>query len=189
MNKSNFTACKSVENQFRINPDAIQRLVDALNQAYTRKVLNVHWAHIQNDRAYGVDAFLETDDCNLRAVDFKFRRANAFDAWVNIETLGNIAKNQIGWAGKVTKARDIVWIRFHQNGVITEVVLCNAERLRELVTTRISELREAGEARISKSDGKHGSWMGEFVAVTPSALKKLLPVDACKHVIFAGEPL
>jgi hypothetical protein len=137
-------------------------------------VLAVHWAHALNDRA-GVDAFIEFDGCNIQRVDFKFRSQNAAVDWLTIETIDNIEKNQIGWAGKQSHAQDFIFVRALPNGVISEIVRISAQALRELVCTRLDELRAVGEVKRASSFGKYGSWQGEYVAVSPEALSALIP--------------
>lgn len=182
---TSFTASKAVENQFRVNPQAQLRLIDALNHAYHAKVLAVHWAHQSNDRT-GVDAFIEFERCQIRKVDFKFRRHNTYEQWISIETLSNVAKNQIGWAGKPSKADEIIWVRFHQNSTISDIVLCDAKQLRELVVSRADELRAVGDVKRSSSTGVHNSWQGEFVGIAPEQLRELMPSGSFKHVRLAG---
>lgn len=185
LKSTNFTASKAVENQFRVNTQAQQRLIDALNHAYHAKVLAVHWSHQDNDRT-GVDAFIEFERCQIRKVDFKFRRHNHFQQWISIETLGNVAKNQVGWAGKPSKADEIIWVRFHQNSTITDIVLCDAKQLRELVVSRADELRAVGDVKRSASAGVHNRWEGEFVGIAPAELAALMPANSFKHVRLAG---
>jgi hypothetical protein len=54
-------------------------------------------------------------------------------------------------------------------------VRISAQALRELVCTRLDELRAVGEVKRASSFGKYGSWQGEYVAVSPEALSALIP--------------
>jgi hypothetical protein len=173
-----------MESQWRNNPQMAANLLTALQSVYPNNlILNVHWSHPKNDRK-GVDAFIEFDNCHLSRVDFKFRSHNAQVDWLTIETLSNVEKNQVGWAGKQSHAHDVVFIRALQNGVISDVVRIDANALRELVCTRLDALRAVGVVKRSSSTGKYGSWQGEFVAVSPESLKGL--IDKVLHVNFVG---
>jgi hypothetical protein len=177
----NFETSKAFELQWRTNPQSQERLKAALQKAYPdRKLLNVHWSHNLNDRL-GVDAWLEFSDCVMVAVDFKFRNYRNAAEWVTIETIGDIARNQTGWAGKVTPCREFVFVQSHVNGIISDVLRIDALALRELVCSRGDDLRAAGEVKRSVSTGKYGKWQGEFVVLTPESLVKLLP-NRAKHV-------
>jgi len=177
----NFETSKAFESQWRTNPQAQDRLKAALQKAYpTQKVLNIHWSHNLNDRQ-GVDAWIEFDDCTMLAVDFKFRNYRNTEHWVTIETIGDIARNQVGWAGKATPCREVVFVQSHINGLICDVLRVSCYALRELVCTRSDDLKAAGEVKRSSSTGKYGSWQGEFVVLTPEAVIKLLP-NRAKHV-------
>jgi hypothetical protein len=181
---ANFATSKAFENQWRVNPSMAKTLLDSLAQLYpTNKPLAVHWSHHENDRA-GVDAFIEFSGCLIQKVDFKFRSHNSAVDWVTVETIDNIEKNQIGWAGKPTQANDFVFVRALPNGLITEVVRIDAIALRELVCTRLDDLRAVGTVKRASSFGKFGKWNGEFIAISPDSLAALLPnkVKAVKLV-------
>jgi hypothetical protein len=117
----------------------------------------------------------------MLAVDFKFRNYRNTEQWVTIETIGNIARHKVGWGGKVTPCKEIVFVQSHVNSMISDVLRIDAEALRELVCTRSDDLKAAGEVKRSSSTGKYGSWQGEFVVLTPEAVIKLLP-NRAKHV-------
>jgi hypothetical protein len=181
---ANFATGKAMESQWRTNPTMAKTLLDSLAQLYqSNKPLAIHWAAYENDRA-GVDAFVEFSGCLIQKVDFKFRSHNSAVEWLTIEAIGNIEKNQIGWAGKPSPVNAFVFVRALPNGVITELVRIDAADLRELVCTRLDELRAVGTVKRSPSYGKYGTWMGEYVAVTPDALAALIPnkVKAVKLV-------
>ena len=185
---ANFATGKAMESQWRVNPDMGRALLNSLMPIYpSNKPLAVHWSHPINDRNSGVDAFIEFSGCLIQKVDFKFRSHNSAVDWVTIETIDNIEKNQIGWAGKPTQANDFVFVRALPNGVITEVVRIDAIALRELVCTRGDDLRSAGEVKRASSFGKFGKWNGEFIALSPGDLEALLPnkVKAVKLTVGA----
>jgi hypothetical protein len=176
-----FETSKSFENQWRVNPSMRERLIDALRKAYPdRQLLNIHWSHQLNDKQ-GVDAWLEFNDCTMLSVDFKFRNHRNTDSWVTIETIGDIARHKVGWAGKVTPCNEVLFIQSHVNSMISDVLRVDAEALRELVCTRGDDLRAVGEVKRSSSTGKYGTWQGEFVVLTPDSLVKLLP-NLANHV-------
>jgi hypothetical protein len=181
---ANFATGKAMESQWRNNPQMAANLLTALQSVYPNNlILNVHWSHPVNDKK-GVDAFIEFDNCHVHRVDFKFRSHNAQVDWLTIETLSNVEKNQIGWAGKQTQANDVIFIRALPNGIISDAVRIDARALRELVCTRLDALRAVGTAKRASSFGKYDSWSGEFVAVSPESLKRL--IEKVVHVNFVG---
>ena len=183
---ANFATSKAFENQWRVNPSMAKTLLDSLSPLYpSNKPLAVHWSHPINDRNSGVDAFIEFSGCIIQKVDFKFRSHNSAVDWVTIETVDNIEKNQIGWAGKPTQANDFVFVRALPNGVITDVLRIDAIALRELVCTRLDDLRAVGTVKRAASFGKFGKWNGEFVVLSPDALEALLP-NKVKAVKLTG---
>jgi hypothetical protein len=183
--KQSFESMKAVENVFR-RGTGLDRLTNAL-ATIDKSILAVHWTHESNDRL-GIDAILEHLGGRLSKVDFKFRRATAYTEWVLLETFSNLTTGAFGWASKPSNSDLFAFVRFLPNGFICQVLFVKTKAINDLLNNRYDELLSSGIVRRSGSTGNRGNqWQGEFVAIEPSKLMKLLNMgDYAFHDFMAG---
>lgn len=183
--KQSFESMKAIENVFR-RGTGLDRLTNAL-ATIDQSILAVHWTHEANDRQ-GVDAILEHSGCRTSKVDFKFRRKTEIAEWILLETFSNLATGSKGWASKPSNSDLFAFVRFLPNGFICQVLLVKTKAINDLLNNRYDDLVNVGIVRRSGSTGSRGDqWQGEFVAIEPSKLMKLLRMgDYAFHDFMAG---
>ncbi len=179
-----FSAMKSIEDQFRNNSG---RLLKAI-QTIIPDCLGIHWTHLDNDRL-GVDAILEMKGANVLKIDFKFRRHQAVEEWIILENYSDVEKMKTGWAVDPRKKNDLfIFVRFHNNGAITEIMAVKRRAISHLIVGNYAECAKVGKIKNSKSYATSSSWTGEFIAFTPKQLSSLLqPTDYKYSAIAWGD--
>lgn len=180
-----FSAMKSIEDQFRNNSD---RLLKAI-QKIMPNVLGLHWTNEANDRL-GIDCLLElAGGANVLKVDFKFRRYQAVEEWIILENYSDVEKMKTGWAVDPRKKNDLfIFVRFHNNGAITEIMAVKRRAISHLIVGNYAECAKVGKIKNSKSYATSSSWTGEFIAFTPKQLSSLLqPTDYKYSAIAWGD--
>jgi hypothetical protein len=179
-----FSAMKSIEDQFRNNSG---RLLKAI-QTIIPDCLGIHWTHLDNDRL-GVDCLLELAGAGVLKIDFKFRRYQAIEEWIILESFSDKERKKLGWAVDNRKKNDFfVFVRFHNNGAITEIMAVRRKAINELLLTRYDECSTVGKVRNANSYQNGNNWTGEFIAFTPQNLASLLePTDYKYSAIAWGD--